>query len=98
MSNGEVASIAPTSTVALANNHFRVDHDGSTIIMSISAGKYFSFDEIGFDIWEGLKEPVRIDELSKRLAADYGAPVDAVMRGVIAFVEKLAEAELLVVN
>lgn len=100
MSNGEAASkaIGPSSTVTLANNHFSVDHDGSTIIMSISAGKYFSFDNIGFEIWEGLKSPVRIDALAERLAAEHGAPVDTVMRDVIQFVEKLSENELLVLK
>ena len=93
-----VSKVTPNSTVSLANNHFSVEHDGSTIIMSISAGKYFSFDSIGFEIWEGLKSPVRIDALVKRLAADHGAPVDTVLKDVLAFVEKLSENELLVVN
>jgi hypothetical protein len=100
MSSSEVAghSIAPTSTVSIANNHFSVEHDGSTIIMSISAGKYFSFDSIGFEIWEGLKTPVRIDVLAERLAAKHGAPADEVTRDILQFVEKLSENELLVVS
>ena len=38
MSGTEAASttIAPTSTVALANNHFSVEHEGSTIIVTMN--------------------------------------------------------------
>jgi hypothetical protein len=91
-------SINPTATVQIASNHFSVDHDGSTIIMSISAGKFFSFDDIGMRIWEALKTPVRLDALASQLATEYGAPVDVVLTDVKTFVEKLAENELLVVS
>ena len=91
-------TVHPTSTVGLANNHFSVEHDGSTIIMSISAGKYFAFDEIGFRIWDGLKTPIRLDALAERLAQEYGAPVEVVQQDIIQFVEKLSDAELLVVS
>ena len=100
MSGTEAASttIAPTSTVALANNHFSVEHEGSTIIMSISAGKYFAFDDVGFRIWDALKTPVRIDALAEQLAKAHGAPQDVVQRDIIEFVEKLSDAERVIVT
>lgn len=92
------STIAPTSTVALANNHFSVEHDGSTIIMSITAGKYFAFDEVGFRIWDALKSPIRIDALAEQLAKAHGASQDVVQRDIIEFIEKLSDAELVVVT
>ncbi len=85
----------PTSTVSLANNHFRADHDGSAIIMSISAGKFFSFDEIGFEIFDALEQPVRVDQLVDDLAAKHSAPSDVVMLDVLKFLNKLSENDLI---
>src|SRR4051794_15049500 len=87
-----------TSTVSLANNHFRADHDGSAIIMSISAGKFFSFDEIGFEIFDALEQPVRVDQLVAELAAKHNAPEDVVMPDVLKFLNQLSNNDLITVE
>lgn len=88
----------PTSTVALTNNHFRADHDGEPIIMSISAGKFFSFDKIGFEIWDALDQPVRVDQLVSDLAAKHNAPEDKVMPDVLKFLNELSDNDLISVE
>ena len=95
MAQGQGGDVQPTSTVSLANNHFRADHDGSAIIMSVSAGKFFSFDEIGFEIFDALEQPVRVDQLVADLAAKHNAPKDVVMPDVLKFLKKLSENELI---
>lgn len=95
MAEGQGGEVQPTSTVSLANNHFRADHDGSAIIMSISAGKFFSFDEIGFEIFDALEQPVRVDRLVADLAAKHSAPEDVVMSDVVKFLNKLSENDLI---
>ena len=95
MAQGQGGDVQPTSTVSLANNHFRADHDGSAIIMSVSAGKFFSFDEIGFEIFDVLEQPVRVDQLVADLAAKHNAPEDVVMPDVLKFLKKLSENELI---
>jgi hypothetical protein len=98
MAEGQGGKVQPTSTVSLANNHFRADHDGSAIIMSISAGKFFSFDEIGFEIFNALEQPVRVDELVADLAQKHDAPEDVVMPDVLKFLNKLSENDLISVE
>ena len=88
----------PTSRVSLANNHFRADHEGSAIIMSISAGKFFSFDEIGFEIFNAIEQPIRVDQLVADLAQKHNAPEDVVMPDVLKFLNKLSENELISVE
>ena len=95
MSMGDVQ---PTSVVSLANNHFRADHEGSAIIMSISAGKFFSFDDIGFEIWDAIQEPVRVNDLVTNLATKHNAPADVVMPDVLTFLNKLSDNELITVE
>ncbi len=93
-----MGAVQPDSTVSLANNHFRADHDGSAIIMSISAGKFFSFDEIGFEIFNALEQPVRVDQLVTDLAQKHNASEDVVMQDVLKFLNKLSENELISVE
>ena len=98
MNETQSGALSPTSVVSLANNHFRADHDGSVIIMSIAAGKFFSFDSVGFEIWDALEKPVPVEELAAGLAAKHNAPQDVVMRDVMEFLNKLVENELLIVE
>lgn len=83
------------SLVQLGRNHFSVEHGGQPIVMSISAGQYLTFDDIGFAIWQALKESVRVDDLVDTLATEYDAPRDQVKTDVLAFLRKLDEYELL---
>jgi hypothetical protein len=93
-----MAEVQPTSVVSLANNHFRADQDGAPIIMSISAGKFFSFDDIGFEIWDAIQAPVRVDELVTNLAAKHNAPEDVVMPDVLTFLNRLSDNDLITVE
>ena len=93
-----MAEVQPTSVVSLANNHFRADQDGSAIIMSISAGKFFSFDDIGFEIWDSIQSPVRVNERVSTLATKHNAPEDVVLPDVLTFLNKLSENELITVE
>lgn len=95
MANAQPSGIQPTSTISLANNYFRADHEGSAVIMSISAGKFFSFDTIGFEIFDALEQPTRVDELVAKLAAKHDAPTEIVMPDVLKFLNKLSDNELL---
>ena len=81
--------------MSLANNYFRADHEGSAVIISISAGKFFSFDKIGFEIFDALEQR-RVDQLVANLAAKHDAPADVVMlERAQKFLNKLSENELL---
>jgi hypothetical protein len=93
-----MAEVQPTSVVSLANNHFRADQDGTAIIMSISAGKFFSFDDIGFEIWDAIQSPVSVNDLVTDLAAKHDAPEDVVLPDVLTFLNKLSENELITVE
>ena len=98
MAEGQGGEVQPTSTVSLPNNHFRANHDGSAIIMSISAGKFFSFDEIGFEIFNAIEKPIRVDELVADLAQKHNTTTDVVMPDVLKFLNKLSENELISVE
>ena len=65
------------------------------IIMSVEAGKFFTFDNIGFEIWDCFAEPRTVSEVVDQLAARHEAPVERVEADVIAFLDRLAIASLL---
>jgi len=88
-------SISSDSVVCRSSNHFKTDHDGETIIMSLEAGKFFTFDPIGFEIWNAFAEPKRVGDAVTELAAKHDEAVERVEADVIAFLNRLADEFLL---
>jgi len=68
--------------------------DGEVVLMDMGAGKYFSLDPVGTDVWRRMADPVRVDELCTALAADYAAPAETVRADVLALLERLIERDL----
>ena len=79
-------------------NLLSADLNGATLILSIESGKYFWFDEIGEDVWRRVEEPICMQNLAEELAKVYNAPLETILGHVIAFVNRLAELQLVVVE
>lgn len=88
-------AIDQNSTVCRTANHFKADHEGDSIIMSIEAGKFFTFDAIGFEIWESIAEPILVGDLVSELANKHGETSERVLKDVISFLDRLAQESLL---
>ncbi|MEP7221698.1 MAG: PqqD family protein [Novosphingobium sp.] len=63
--------------------------------MSVEAGKFFTFDDIGFEIWDAFGEARRVGDVVDQLAAKHNAPRDRVESDVITFLDRLADENLL---
>jgi hypothetical protein len=82
---------------------FRVTGDVHTrtfgndlIILELSKGEYFSLDELGARIWEGLVGGGSVRDVVERLAPDYDVGVDRFLADVCALAEELVKRGLLV--
>jgi hypothetical protein len=66
--------------------------DKEIVILSLSRDHYVGLDEIGRRVWEMLEAPHLTRELCRRLAAEFDAPVEQIVRDVLPFLAEL-EAE-----
>lgn len=87
--------IDSASNVVRSMNHFTAENDGETVIMSVEAGKFFTFDAIGFEIWNAFSEARLVGDVVDELAAKHNAPRERVESDVIAFLDRLADENLL---
>jgi hypothetical protein len=87
--------IGEDSRVCRTSQHFKAEQDGETVIMSVAAGKFFTFDAIGLEIWDAVAVPCRVGTVIDALALEHRAARATVAQDVIAFLDRLAEAGLL---
>jgi Coenzyme PQQ synthesis protein D (PqqD) len=55
-----------------------LDRDGA-ILLDTKAGKYYSLNRVGADIWRGLEAGQPIEQVVTDLATRYGQPPDIVL-------------------
>ena len=63
--------------------------------MSVEAGKFFTFDTIGFEIWDAFSAARQVGDVVDELAAKHNAPRERVENDIIAFLDRLADENLL---
>ena len=68
--------------------------DGDIMMLVLSTGMYHSLSGVAARIWEVLEVPSTPDEISSRIADEYGVPLEQCRADTQAFLEDLSRAGL----
>ena len=90
--------ITMETTVVRADDLLATDLDSETILMGIEQGAYYGMEETARRIWELVEQPRQVADLCRQLAVEYNVAPDVCERDVIAFLEELAEENLVIVK
>lgn len=87
--------ITPDSIVVAAKEQISTQVDDEAALLNLKTGVYFGLDPMGAYIWQMLREPVKVQELTARLQNDY-SNIDAeiVANDLRVFLEQMLEAGL----
>ena len=65
------------------------DMDGEKVILNIENGKYYNLGEIGGYIWELIDKPISINDLVKKIIAEYEVNAEECERQILSFCSEL---------
>ena len=82
------------SVVIRDNKLAAADVDGRAVVLSVSAGSYFDFNQIASEIWKMLAEPCRVSEVFQRLSRQHNVDPETVSRDVTPFLQTLVDERL----
>jgi Coenzyme PQQ synthesis protein D (PqqD) len=71
------------------------DLTGGVVVLSMSVGSYFSFNQLGSEIWTMLGEPCRVGHIFNVLSQRHGVDAQTLTRDVMPFLQKLIEHRLI---
>lgn len=69
--------------------------EGQTALMSIVNGSYYGMDRIGSRVWVLIAQPRAVTEVVDQLLTEYAVERAACEDHVLAFLQTLADADLL---
>lgn len=82
--------LAPTTTVRRSDAQVSCLIDDETVLMHLDTGRYFGYDTVGTRVWTLLAEPLTVEDLCKRLVAEYAdVDMERCMGDTIAFLRDL---------
>lgn len=90
--------IDATTSVSRGNDLLFSSVDGEMVIFNIGQGAYFSLDPVGTDIWNRLATPVTVSALCDALADEYDADRADIERDVVALLNEMQAADLLILQ
>jgi hypothetical protein len=72
--------------------------DQELVMMSLENGEYYGLDSIGTRIWELLENPILFSGLVAVLMDEFDVSEDQCIADVSAFLEKLTERKLIIIQ
>jgi hypothetical protein len=89
-------NVKPQSIVKRIDNQVaEAKINDKVVLLNIEHGNYYNFNQTSTDIWEWLKEPRTVDELSHMLANKYDCTTDTSYHDTVVLLEEMVKAELL---
>lgn len=80
-----------SDTLIVRDNHSAVAClDGNAVVLSLHAGSYFTFNEVGTDIWNMLARPHRVGRICHELLRRHEIDEQTLVADVLLFLEQLA--------
>lgn len=65
------------------------------VLLDAESGKYFSFQDVGAEIWRQLATPQRVSDLCDHLAETYDAPPERIRTATMTFLQDLLQRRLI---
>ena len=93
---GPMKTINLETTVVRADGLLATDLDDETVLMSIEQGAYYGMEKTARRIWELVEKPVKVSDLCRQLAEDYGVDPQVCEQDTIAFLEELCRENLVI--
>ena len=90
-------TISEESLICRVSEQVFSEIDNEIIMLSISKGEYYNFDEAGSTIWKMLEKPTTIKSLVLKLLCIYDVSNDICKTDTKSFIGELIEKELIYV-
>ena len=89
------SNISVDSLLVRDKNLPTADIGGRVVVLSLRAGAYFDFNQVGTEIWCMLSEPCRVGAIFDRLSKRHGIDEETLARDVTPFLQTLLEQRLI---
>ena len=90
--------LSPHSVVVVSKDQMASDISGETVILGMTAGRYYGLDAVGARVWQILQTPTTVADLRRTIVAEYEVEPERCEADLLMLLQTMLEAGLVEVR
>lgn len=91
-------TLDPHSIVVASKDQLASDIGGETVILGLSAGRYYGVDAVGARIWQLIQEPTAVADVKRTIVAEYDVDPERCEVDLLKLLQRMVDAGLVEVR
>lgn len=90
--------VSPESVVVVSKDQMASDVAGETVILGLTAGRYYGVDAVGARVWQLIQTPTAFADVQRAIVSEYEVEPARCEADLLALLQKMADAGLVEVR
>jgi hypothetical protein len=90
--------VFPESVVVVSKDQMASDVAGETVILGLTAGRYYGLDAVGARVWQLIQTPTAFADVRRTIVSEYDVEPARCEADLLALLQKMADAGLVEVR
>jgi Coenzyme PQQ synthesis protein D (PqqD) len=90
--------VSPESVVVVSKDQMASDVAGETVILGLTAGRYYGVDAVGARVWQLIQTPTAFADVRRTIVTEYDVEPARCEADLLALLQKMADAGLVEVR
>jgi hypothetical protein len=86
------------TVVVASKNQLASDIAGETVILGLTAGRYYGVDSVGARIWQLIQAPALVADVHRTLVSEYDVDPERCRTDLLRLLQQMADAGLVEVR
>lgn len=82
------------SIVVASKDQLASEIGGETVILGLTAGRYYGVDSVGARVWQLVQEPASVGDLRAKIVAEYEVDPERCEADLLQLLQQMADAGL----
>ena len=91
-------TLGPESIVVVTKDQMASDVAGETVILGLTAGRYYGLDAIGARVWQLIQQPATVADVVRTIVSEYDVESARCEADLLALLKRMSEAGLVEVR
>jgi hypothetical protein len=90
--------VSPDSIVVVSKDQMASDVAGETVILGLTAGRYYGLDAVGARVWQIIQTPTAVSDVRRTILSEYDVEPERCEADLLTLLQKMADAGLVEVR
>ena len=90
--------LTPESIVVVSKDQMASEVAGETVILGLTAGRYYGVDSVGARVWQLIQTPTAVSDVRRTIVSEYDVEPERCEADLLALLQKMVDAGLVEVR